>query len=167
MKMKLIALFGAGIIPCLAGCISNPVALAPVGPDAISQALPGPQGYLEVFTATQTVDVDFESYFNPHMSYQINDAFGKSIKFVPNHTSAMDELPDQVTLAPGNYTIAAESTWCGLVEVPVVIQRGKTTVVHLDGNWWHPSHAATNQLVYLPNGQTVGWSGSIAKPSTQ
>ena len=160
MKTTHLALIGAALIAGMTGCISNPIALAPVGPDAISRALPGPGGYLKVFTATQPIDVDFETTFHPHMGYNINDDAGKSVQFVPNHTSAMDESPDQVTLPPGNYNIVAQSTWCGLVKVPVVIQKGKTTVIHLDGNWWGPSRAPfTGQLVYLPNGEAVGWSG--------
>jgi hypothetical protein len=158
MKTKYTALIGAGILSCLAGCVSNPLALAPVGPDAVSRALPGRQGYLEVFTATQTIDVDFQAYFHPHMGYDINDAAGRSVRFVQNHTSNMDESPELVTLPPGNYEVVAESTWCGLVGVPVVVQKGKTTVVHLDGNAWRPPHASGGQLVYLPNGEVVGWS---------
>jgi hypothetical protein len=41
MKLKIITLVGAGIIPFVTGCISNPMALAPVGPDASSRAVPG------------------------------------------------------------------------------------------------------------------------------
>jgi hypothetical protein len=87
------------------------------------------------------------------------------VQFVPNHASDMDEWPDDVSLPASNYNVVAESTWCGQVTVPVVIQKGKTTVVHLDDNWWPSSKTSTNQLVYLPNGEAVGWSSSIAKPS--
>jgi len=74
----------------------------------------------------------------------------------------MDEWPDEVPLAAGNYNIVAESTCCGLVTVPVVIQQGKTTIVHLDRNWWPPSKTDTNQLVFLPDGEPVGWSSSTS-----
>jgi hypothetical protein len=166
MKTKLIALLSVGIVPCFAGCVSNPLALAPVGPDLVSRAAPGADGYLKVFTATQTVDVDFEAYFNPHLGYEIDDQAGKCVKYVANHASEMDETPDTVSLPPGNYKIVAESTWCGLVTMPVAIQRGQTTTIHLDGRWWHPSHSANaGQLVYLPNGEAVGWS-SLASNSS-
>ena len=147
---------------CLTGCASVPMALAPVGPDALATASRGPEGYLEVFTATQTIDVDFQAYFHPHMGYDINDAAGKNVMFVANHSSNMDESPTQASLPPGNYTVVAESTWCGLVAVPVVIEKGKTTIVHLDGSWWRPSHSSPNPLVYLPNGEAVGWSSPRA-----
>ena len=165
MRPMYTALLGAGIILGLIGCATSPIALAPVGPDSIGRTMPGPEGYLEVFTATQTIDVDFEAYFHPHMGYDINDATGRSVKFVPNHTSNMDQSPDTVALPPGNYNIVAESSCCGLVTVPVVIQKGKTTVVHLDGSWWRPSHASTSPLVYLPDGEAMGWSGLIAQSS--
>jgi hypothetical protein len=163
MKTKYIALIAVCIVPCIAGCVSNPTALSTVGPDTTVRARSEQTGYLEVFTATRTVDVDFEAYFNPHMGYNIEDASGQRIKFVANHTSDMDECPDFVALPPGSYRIVAESAWCGLVTVPVAIQSGKTTAVHLDGTWWRPSHASTNQLVYLPDGEAVGWSGMMPK----
>jgi hypothetical protein len=168
VKTKYISLIGAGIIPLLAGCVSTPMTLAPVGPDAISRAVPGTKGYLQVFSATEKsppIASDDPIYFNLHSGYDINDASGENAKFVANHASNMDEWPDEVTLTTGKYNIVAESTCCGLVTVPVIIQAGKITVVHLDRNWWPPSNTSTNQLVYLPDGEAVGWSGSIRKSS--
>jgi hypothetical protein len=163
MKNKSLSLLlAAGLASGLAGCVSNPTALASVGPEAHGRIGPGPKGYLEVFTATRTVDVDFHSYFSPHMGYDINDLTGQCVKFVPNHTSDLDEAPDRVALSPGTYKVVAESAWCGLVSVPVVVQPGKTTVVHLDGNAWRPAAAAGGRLVYLPNGEAVGWSSQQA-----
>jgi hypothetical protein len=168
MKTKEIGLFCFAIMPFVAGCASTPTALSPVGP------LPGnrvaaakdSQGYLQVFSATEKslpVASDDPYTFNLHSGYDINDDSGKAVRFVPNHASSMDEWPDQVTLPAGNYNIVAESTWCGQVTVPVVIQKGKTTVVHLDDNWWPPSNTPANQLVCLPNGEAVGWSGLFSK----
>jgi hypothetical protein len=162
MKLKTWTYFSAAIIPLLAGCASNPMALAPVGPDAGGRTVSGAKGYLEVFTATEKsapIASDDNTYFDLHSGYDINDPSGKSIKYVPNHASNMDESPDRVTLPAGNYNIVAKSTCCGLVTVPVVIEKGKTTIVHLDRNWFPPSNISTNRLVFLPNGETVGWSG--------
>jgi len=109
---------------------------------------------------------DDPTYFNLHTGYDIiNDESRKGVKFVPNHTSNMDEWPDEVKLPVGNYNVVAESTCCGLVTVPVNIQTGKTTIVHLDRNWWPPSNTPTNQLVFLPDGEVVGWSSSTEKSS--
>jgi len=134
MKTRHIALVASLIPVLLAGCVSNPTSLATVGPDTRGRLQAGPDGYLQVYTATETVEVDFKTDFHPHMGYSINDPTGKSSKFVANHTSDLDESPDKVELPPGNYTIVAESTWQGLVSVPVVISKGRTTVVRLDDN---------------------------------
>jgi hypothetical protein len=165
MKMTYFVLLGVGIVSCLTGCISNPMALEPVGPGAVGRALPGAKGYLEVFTATTTVDVDFEAYFHPHLGYDVEDLSGAIVTYVANHDSEMDEEPDTVSLPPGHYKIVAESTWCGLVTVPVSIEPGQTTVVHLDGNARRPPHASPSQLVYLPNGEVVGWNSSNSESS--
>lgn len=159
MKLLPIALFCAAGTACLAGCVSGPAALAPVGPGPGGRPAAGSDGYVEVFTATHRVDVDFEAYFNPHLSYEIEDASGRTVKSVANHSSDMDEAPDVVALPPGRYVVVGQSTWCGLVAVPVVIERGRTTVVRLDGSW----HGRTSgpDLVRLPNGEAVGWSAAI------
>lgn len=166
MKTTHIAIIGAGIIAFQSGCVSSPIALSPVGPDAHGGAGTGTKGYLQVFTATEK-SIPFASddptFFNLHTGYDIKDAAGKTVQFVANHMSNMDESPDQVKLPPGTYTIVAESTCCGLVTVPVIIEQGKTTVLHLDRNWSPPSNVPTNQLVFLPDGGAVGWIGSTSK----
>jgi len=44
------------------------------------------------------------------------------------------------------------------MKFPVVIEKGKTTSVHLDGNPWSPTpRASDGQLVFLPNGAAAGW----------
>lgn len=154
-----LVLFCAAAAPCMAGCVSATQTLAPVGPVSAGAAAAGSNGYIEVFTATRKVDVDFESYFHPHLGYEIDDPSGREVRFVANHTSDMDEAPDVVSLPPGRYRIVAESTWCGLVTVPVVIERGRTTVVRLDGSWRGPGGAGA---VRLSNGEIVGVSAASA-----
>ena len=136
MKIIRCVLIGAGLVPFMSGCISNPMELAPVGP-AGGQAAVGTKGYLQVFSATEKslpIASDDPTYINLHTSYDIKDASGKSVKYVANHMSNMDEWPDQVRLPAGNYNIVAESASYGLVTVPVKIETGQTTVVRLDGN---------------------------------
>jgi hypothetical protein len=135
MKIKNIVLIGSAIIPFLAGCASKPITLPVVGPEPTSRATVDSKGYLQVFSATEkssSVASDDPTSFNLHTGYDINDESGKSVKFVPNHASNMDESPDTVRLPAGKYNIVAVSTSCGQVTVPVVIQNGKTTIVHLD-----------------------------------
>jgi hypothetical protein len=166
MKAKRHVLIGAGITALVTGCASNPTALAPVGPAAGQHAVAATKGYLQVFSATEK-SIPFASddptLFDLHTGYDINDATGKNVEFVANHMSNMDEWPDTVSLPAGTYNIVAKSACCGLVTVPVVIASGKTTTVHLDRNWWPPAKTSTNNLVFLPDGEAVGWSSSIAK----
>ncbi len=166
MKIKIFMLVTTAIVPFISGCISCPMAVSPVGPDPMSRATSGLKGYLQVFSATETCADELMAIdFHPHSGYDIKDESGKPVKFVPNRASIMDEWPDQVPLPIGNYSVVARSTWCGLVTVPVLIQRGKLTVVHLDDNWFPSSKGVSNQLVYLPNGESVGWTRSTAKSS--
>jgi hypothetical protein len=45
-----------------------------------------------------------------------------------------------------------------MVTIPVVIQAGKTTSVHLDGSKLTPSSAISGlDLVSLPDGTVIGW----------
>jgi hypothetical protein len=162
MKLKFIIIAGAAFLPLIGGCAITPTPLASIGPGPDHKAWTGPEGYLQVFTATQTVDADFHAYFNVHVGYDIDDASGKLVKYVANHFSDLDESVDTVSLAPGAYTVVARSTWCGLMKIPVVVERGVTTSIHLDGNnWWPPSRPAGNQLVFLPNGEAAGWKSAI------
>ena len=137
MKIHHVFLFGAALASIQTGCASQPLALAQVGPDATCRPLPISKGRLQVFSATEK-SIPFASddptFFNLHTGYEIYDAAGNPVKFVMNHASNMDEWPDTATLPPGKYRILAASTWCGQVSVPVVIEKGKTTVVHLDDN---------------------------------
>ena len=161
--MKSTFLF-CGVSVMLAGCASTPLALSPVGPGPNNRpalAQKSSEGHLQVFSAREkSNEIGFNTYFYPHSGYRINDADGKTVSYVPNHLSDMDEYPDQVTLPAGNYQVVARSTWSGQVIVPVVIENGNTTVVHLDDSAWTPSGAAADQLVYLPNKEAVGWGSS-------
>jgi hypothetical protein len=132
---------GTLIIPLLSGCISRPQTVAQVGPSASAPQVAAlrPNGALKVFTATERHADDlttsrFEGYTYPHSSYEIKNPDGALVKEVRNHASFLDESPDVVKLAPGKYTVLAQST-SGFVSVPVVIEDGKTTVVDLDSNY--------------------------------
>lgn len=158
--MKNVMVLSAALLAGLfSGCATAPTPLAGnVGPDLSVTPVSGPDGYLKVYTATQTVEVDFKADFKPHMGYQVTDTAGHKVEFVPNHTSNLDESPDVVALRPGSYDIVAESATCGLLKVAVTIERGRTTIVHLDGSSPFIAKAYAKDLVYLPNGQAVGWS---------
>ncbi|MGA2244504.1 MAG: hypothetical protein ABSH48_05850 [Verrucomicrobiota bacterium] len=145
MKTKMTIQFFTGsvllalltFVSALTGCVSKPTALAPVGPNAAGRTSTAPavaKGRLLVFSATEK-GLPFASddpvRFNVHTDYDITDAAGH-VRYVPNHASNMDEWPDIVTLPSGDYTVVAQSSSRGLVRVPVIIENGRTTSVHLD-----------------------------------
>lgn len=134
------------------------VQLPAVGPrpPGIYEGVSG--GYLKVFSATEEHQWGEGSYYYPHSSYRITDASGKTIKRVENHQTDIDERPETVELAPGTYTVIAQSENDGLVRVPVVIKRALTTAVHLEKGRESDREAVnSSQAVRTPSGQIVGW----------
>jgi hypothetical protein len=102
----------------------------PVGPE-LDYRTELPQGYLIVYSATDTFD-DGDMPYYAHSAYSIYTANEKFFKHVENHISLSDEIPSLVTLATGSYTIEARSESRGYVRVPVVIAAGRRTVVDPD-----------------------------------
>lgn len=88
-------------------------------------------GFLKVFTATQESQWGEGGYYYLHTGYRIYDSNGKVVKWVENHTTSIDEAPEKVELAPGTYTIWAQSDKDGYVKVPVIIKQDGMTMVHL------------------------------------
>ena len=152
---------GAAIIQLISGCASKPVVLSPVGPKQNNLVAYASTGHLRVYSDTKTREVGDNTFCYTHTRYCIQDAHGKIVKIVPNHLGDMDELPTLVTIPTGTYQVVAQSASYGRVTVPVIIQAGQTTVVHLDRNWKSASHLPANELVYMPNGEAVGWRSSI------
>jgi hypothetical protein len=104
---------------------------------AVAPTLPGQDdkvssGYLEVFSSTQESQWGEGSYYHLHTGYHIYDSTGRAVKWVQNHDGRADEDPEKVELAPGAYTIWAQSDKDGYVKVPVVIKPAQTTAVHLE-----------------------------------
>jgi hypothetical protein len=78
----------------------------------------------------------------------------------------MDESSQIVSLPSGNYKVVAESTDYGQVRIPVLIQAGQTTRVHLEGKGsWKPKAAPSSpdELVCFPNGEIIGWQAMVGK----
>jgi hypothetical protein len=76
--------------------------------------------------------------------------------FVANQDSGDEVSPDRVMLPPGTYTIVANTADYGLVTVPVIIQSGKTTTVHLNGDPRTPLPVFPRPPAPLPDVQTAG-----------
>jgi hypothetical protein len=91
-----------------------------------------------------------------YTNYQIDAADGTLFKEVPNN----DQEPTRVILPKGTYTVVARSDASGMVSVPVAIETGKTTVLHLEREKDSKEAAAGTRsvdLVRLPNGQPIGF----------
>jgi hypothetical protein len=103
----------------------------PIRPDGLDYRTEVPQGYLEVYSATDEFD-DGGVPYHPHSSYVIYNSDGKIVKSVENHISQSDELPEIVTLVIGAYIIEARSNRDGYVRVAVVIKAGQRTTLDLE-----------------------------------
>lgn len=144
---------GLALAIALAGCAS-PVTLEPVGPKPMAYPGPGSEGQLEVFSA-----VSGHRKGNQHTDYYICTQEGERLQHVDNSIGDYSQRPRVVSLLPGGYIVEARAKDNSEVKVPVEIQLGTLTSVHLDGAW-EPS-AEPSQLVHAPGGYPVGWRAGI------
>ncbi len=183
------AILAAGTLVWLAGCAtpSKVTVFEPVGPAPTGQAAVGREGSLQVYSAREEYEpvningaVWAENEYSSHLPYErahtpysIYTANGKVFEKVRNSRGINDDLPTVVNLPAGSYKIVAETREKGspvLVEIPVVIEGGQTTTVHLGYGWQPPTQAANeNSWVRLPDGRIVGWRAStgMAARNTQ
>ncbi len=98
-----------------------------------------------------------------HSSYAIYTQDGRLIERELNTVGHYAQTPRMVTLAAGRYVVRAQAKGDFEVEVPVIIQPGRTTVVHLDGKWQPPAFVSKSDVISLPNGTPVGWSADSTK----
>jgi len=147
----------------LASCVSAP-------PTIVHETVgPGPtvvneehNGFLKVYSATEWMADDDGPSLLKYTNYQIDAADGTLFKEVPNG----DQDPTRVILPKGTYTVVAQSDTSGMVSVPVAIETGKTTVVHLERekDWKEaPVGIRSADLVRLPNGQPIGFRARHAE----
>ncbi len=87
-------------------------------------------GALEVYSATDEFN-DGGTLYYAHGAYAIYTLDGKLFKNVANHISRSDELPENVSLPVGSYTVMPRSETDGYVSVPVMIRNGLRTIVDL------------------------------------
>lgn len=149
----------------MAGCATSrsPGELGRVGPDPSAVTTVSADGVLRVFSAYE-VRADFSELDRArrrHSDYEVvSVARGTSLR-VRNDTSSAAEGPAQVRLAPGEYRVTARANGYGVVVVPVVVEAGRPTEVHLEGGAGAVSSPDPAALVRLPGGEVVGWK---AKP---
>jgi len=108
------------------------VTLPEVGPSDPGQNDRVSVGYLTVFSSTEETQWGDGPGYYVHTGYRIYDSTGKAVKWIANHDTSTDEVPEKVELTPGRYTIWAQSDKDGYVNVPVVIKLARTTAVHLE-----------------------------------
>ena len=129
------------------------------GPTVVNQQH---NGFLKVYSATESMADDDGFSLLRYTNYQIDAADGTFFKEVPND----DQEPTRVILPKGTYTVVARSDTSGMVSVPVAIETGKTTVLHLERQKdWKEAVAGTRSgdLVRLPNGQPIGFHARHAE----
>jgi hypothetical protein len=105
-----------------------------------------------------------------HTDYTISSLSGKVFTRVLNATGPDDPKPTLVTLRPGRYEVEAQAKTNAKdgetadVKIPVVVQSGKSTILHLEGDWKPAGHYSNSDVVRLPDGQIAGWRAPEAQP---
>ncbi|HTV62427.1 MAG TPA: hypothetical protein VMH30_07655 [Verrucomicrobiae bacterium] len=160
MKMISVFIIGGALSLLLAGC-ATPVALAPVGPNPDGFQTGSADGQLEVFSALQTRTAGLDPSWYQHADYYLCNPEGQRLRTVYNATGYYSQSPRVVSLPAGKYLVKTRANGILWVEVPVVIDAGHVTRVHLDGKWQPPANTPQNELVNGP-GYPVGWRPELA-----
>ena len=169
----------AGLLAGVLSCSSSPAKVIlhqTVGPNPSGHAESSKEGVLQVFSARQmrVRDVNLETFFEgssaldlfepAHTDYTIYGPDGKVVEKVRNAQGLNDANPVRVTLPSGTYQVEARAqdyaTTTFNAVIPVVVEPGRITRVHLDSDW-HPSNESSRQsaVVRLSDGRPIGWSG--------
>jgi hypothetical protein len=156
-------ILGAGLVSLLTGCASTPVALVPVGPNPAGIGSMASNGQLQVFSSLAGRSEGDNPTWYQHTDYYIYSMQGKLMEHVDNTTGYYASTPPAIALAAGNYLVKAQAEDYLWVDVPVVIERGRTTRVHMDDNWKPPAATPKRELVSMPNGNPVGWRAESTK----
>jgi hypothetical protein len=115
------------------GTILDPLGPVPFYTRVSSSAvpsLPAGKGRLVVGTPTGLVYVGSQMYY-PHLGYFIESENGWPAFCVANHLRRTDEIPTDVQLPAGLYTLIAEADGLGKVRVQIRITSGALTKVTL------------------------------------
>jgi len=163
----LLALAGAGMV--LSGCATgdHEVVLASVGPGPLARVNPSAtNGTLVVYSAHEH-NANFNSRDPSRQEfsdYQILSAPGEFRQMVHNDSGTILQRPVEVELPAGSYEVVAQANGYGTVRVPITIEAGRDTVLHLEGDVKWPSQFGLNatNAVCLPHGEIVGWRSSVA-----
>jgi len=164
-------IFGAVAITALTGCASTRIAQT-IGPCSTHQEVAPPNGQLRVFSLKEQQTEGFgegaNSSWYQHSAYRIYTPQGKRVKYVGNTVGHYDDAPATITLLAGNYLVLARAEGYPtlLITVPVVVEPGRTTSVHLEGGWTPTAGSPGTKIVRAPGGYAVGWLANIS-PNSQ
>lgn len=141
------------VVACAAACGPTPRWVAPdaVGP---APAVISDDGELVVYSADDAIDTADADHPH-HRRYVIRTSDGTVLRAVLNQDGPFGQDPEQVALSPGRYVVDTSATNFGPVRVPVVIEPGRTTIVHLDGDS-ESDAVPEGSAVRLPNGGPIG-----------
>jgi hypothetical protein len=154
------AILGTATTSLLLACSTTQVAVAPVGPNPTGGLIATKNGQLEVFSAvTGRVEGNNPTWYQ-HTDYTIYNPKGEVVKYVKNAPGYYATAPRLINLPAGKYVVRAEAKDYPAIRVPVVIEPGRITRVHLD-DAWQPAGARETAFVRLPAGNPVGWSAGV------
>lgn len=155
--MVLRALISLGTVLLFISCASAPSTFVAetVGPARVVSNQQQESGFLTVYSATVWMTDGDSPTSLRHTDYEIDMPDGRFFDSVSNSS----EEPTRATLPTGAYTVVAQSDTSGTVSVPILIESGQTTVLHLEreGDWQEASAVRNSDLVRLPNGQPIGF----------
>jgi len=168
----------SSIMVWVAGCASahKVVVQDTVGPCHRVAASGASEGSLLVYSAREAapLDINTEVYFwnadfgknefvygTALSDYRIFDRDGSVVERVRNSRDVSGKTPAQVRLAPGRYTIEAEAERGGgttmTVVVPLVVEAGQITTVHLEPTSETAGEATDpRRVVMLADGRIIG-----------
>ena len=157
MKKPYVILGTVGMV-LLAGCVSTPIALAPVGPGPMGRSDTGSKGQLLVYSAREGHgEGNNPAYYQPADYYLCNQQ-GKPIRRINNVMGHYVQVPRPVSLPAGNISCnPGPKVRQPLDQSAGGNPPGETTIVHLDNGWAIPADIPRTELVRLPNGYPVGW----------
>ena len=144
------------------GCTTHQprLVLGTVGPAPAAFTASASTGTLAVYSAFDpTPDFNGVPYRRRHSDYQILSPQGQLLQGVQNDNATSWEGPKRITLPAGNYRVVAHANGYGLVTVPVLIEPGRVTTVHLEGSasWPDIAELRRSDPVRLPDGEIAGW----------
>ncbi|MGD0813785.1 MAG: hypothetical protein ABSA83_09290 [Verrucomicrobiota bacterium] len=160
---RLLSSIAAGLLALGTGCASRPVVVAPVGPNPNGIQSQASTGSLQVFSRMAARDDDQNMagdgipIWHQYTEYRIYQPDGKLVKTVINSVGHYSDRAEVVALPPGSYMVKAQAKDYFWVNVPVRIEPGRTTRVHLDQKWRPPGNAPKNEIVTGPDGNPLGW----------